>query len=217
GHYPSPRAGPRHSYGRAAFARKAKEASSMAMLARLLICALMLAGPAAAQEAPRARGTLQATAYAPLPDGPMAIRPPDGSQESADVALILSEALAGLGRASDPGAPLLLSFRIGDLPGVVTPRAPDIELRGSLGAEGNEDAEVLLRMQMLERRPRPGPTRTRLIVIEVSDRAGKPVWEARLEASGAANDAALVEALARPLLSRLGQDAYGVQLVEPAD
>lgn len=187
------------------------------MMRASLVGALLLAAASAAAQGPaQVRGLMQATAYAPLPDGaPLALRPPDGSQPSRDMALVLGEALARLGRGSDPGAPHQLSFRIGDVPGVAVPRPPDIELRGALGSSGHDDAEVVLRLQMLDRaRPRPS-SRARLLIIEVSDRAGAPLWRARVEASGAEDDVRLVEALAPLILARLGEPAYDLQLMGP--
>ena len=66
------------------------------MLARMmrpgLFCALLfLAAPAQAQESAPIRAVMQATAYAALPAGAaLAVRPPDSSQESADMALLLT-------------------------------------------------------------------------------------------------------------------------------
>jgi hypothetical protein len=180
------------------------------MLRALILGVLLLAAPAAAEEPSRARGLMQATAFNPLPAGaPVAVRPPDASQSSADIAAVFVEALARLGHRTDPGAAHQLSFRISDAPGVSVERPPDIELRGSLGAEGQEDAELVMRMQMLDRPTEPKRTRARLIVVEIADRNGNPVWEARIEASAATNDdVALAEVLIPHVLGRLGQDAY---------
>lgn len=186
------------------------------MIARSLLALALLLPTAAGAEDVRAFGVMDATAFETVPQGaPIAVRPPDGSPENRDIAALLSETLGGLGHAVNPGASLLLGFRITDLPGSTVPRPPNVELRGSLGAEGNEDAEVVLRMQMLDRSKPSARTRTRLIVIELSERSGRPLWEARVEASAAVDDdVALAEALAPRILAHLGRAAYGLQLPE---
>jgi len=187
------------------------------MIARLLLAlALLLATAASADDETRAMGVMDATAFAPVPRGAaIAVRPPDGSSESRDIAAVLAETLDGLGHALNPGAALQLSFRIGDLPGATVARPPNVELRGSLGAEGNEDAEVVLRMQMLDRSRPNLRTRTRLIVIELAERSGRPLWEARVEAAAAVDDdVALAEALAPHILAHLGRPAYALRLPE---
>jgi hypothetical protein len=181
-----------------------------------MLCVLLLAAPAAADEL-RARGLMQATVFEALPaQAPVTVRPPDASQQSADIAAAFADGLARRGHGADPGAAHQLTFRITDAPGVEVERPPNVELRGSLGAEGHEDAELVLRMQMLDRPASPRRTRTRLIVVEIADRAGKPFWEARIEASAAVDDdAALAEMLAPHVLARLGQPAYNLQIPEP--
>lgn len=69
-------------------------------------------------------------------------------------------------------------------------------------------------MQMLDRPSPAERTTTRLFVVEVSGRGGKPYWEARVEASGTDDDVALAEALAPHILERLGQPAYDLQIPE---
>ena len=185
------------------------------MILRSAFCVVLLAAPAAAQDEIRARGLMQATVFDALPHrAPIAVRPPDASPPSADIAAAFAGALAKLGRPTDPGAAHQLTFRIGDAPGLEVARPPDVELRGSLGAEGDDDAEVVLRMQMLDRPPPPRRTVTRRFVVEVSGRAGKPYWEARVDASGADDDVALAEALIPHILARLGQPAYDLQIPE---
>lgn len=188
----------------------------MRMFRMIALGALLLAAPAAAEDELRARGLMQATAFEALPAGvPIAVRPPDGSRASAGVAAAFAQALARLGHRADPGASHQLTFRISDAPGVGVERPPDIELRGSLGAEGHDDAELVLRMQMLDRPAAARRTRTRLIVVEVAERGGDAVWEARVEASAAVDDdVALVEALIPHVLARLGRDAYDLPLPE---
>ena len=185
----------------------------------LLLCALLLAAPplaglAAAQDDPRVRGVMSATAFRALPArAAVAVRPPDGSQHSQDIAAVFAEGLARLGHGADPGAALQLTVRVGDAPGVGVKRPPNVELRGSLGAQGNDDAELVLRMQMLDRAVQPQRTRTRLIVVELADRDGSPVWEARVEATAASDDdVALAEALAPHILAQLGRQAYDLQI-----
>lgn len=189
------------------------------MVSRLLLALALLFSPAAAaDDEVRAIGTMDATVFRAVPaNAPVAIRPPDGSSDSRAIAAALADGLARLGHPTDPGALLQLTFRISDLPGVAVARPPGIELRGALGAEGNEDAEVVLRMQMLDR-PNANPrTRTRLIVIELADRAGHAHWEARVEASAAADDDVLLaEALAPHILRHIGRPAYGLWLPEAA-
>jgi hypothetical protein len=188
------------------------------MFRALLLCVLLLSARAAAEDVLRARGLMQATAFDALPAGaPIAVRPPDGSQSSGDIAAVFTEALAQLGHRTDPGAAHQLTFRITDAPGVSVERPPDVELRGSLGAEGHDDAELVLRMQMLDRPARAQRTRSRLIVVEVADRGGNAIWEARVEASAAVDDdVALAEALVPYVLARLGQDAYNLPVPSPS-
>ena len=185
------------------------------MILRSILCVLLFAAPAAAQVEIEAQGLMQATAFDALPArAPIAVRPPDASAPSADIAAAFARALATLGHPADPGAAHQLTLRIGDAPGTRVARPPNVELRGSLGAKGNDDADVVLRMQMLDRPPPPQRTVTRLFVVEVSDRAGKPYWEARVDASGAEDDAALAEALIPHILKRLGRPAYDLRIPE---
>ena len=188
------------------------------MIRRSILCGALLAAPAMADDDLRARGLMQATVFEALPARAfVTVRPPDASQQSADIAAAFAEGLARRGHAADPGALHQLTFRIGDAPGVGVERPPNVELRGSLGAEGHDDAELVLRMQMLDRSAPSLRTRTRLIVVEVVDRAGKPFWEARVEATAATDDdVALAEALAPHVLSRLGKPAYNLVIPEPA-
>jgi hypothetical protein len=187
------------------------------MIRALALSVLLVAAPAAAQDATRARGLMQATTFEALPArAAVAVRPPDGSQASTDIAAVFVAALARLGHPADPGAAHQLMFRIGDVLGVNVERPPDIELRGSLGAGGHDDAELVMRLQMLDRPETTRRTRTRLIVVEVVGRGSGPVWEARIEASGAADDddVALAEALIPGIMARLGQDAYNLPIPE---
>jgi hypothetical protein len=182
----------------------------------LFALCLLLSAPAAAEERTRAFGVMEATAFAPVPSGaPIAVRPSDSTPRSREMAAALAAALAALGHPSDPGAALLLAFRISDAPGVRAPRPPDVELRGALGSEGHEDAEIVLRMQMFDRGNPGSRTRTHLLIVELTERSGRPLWEARIEASAAIDDdVALIEALAPDIFKRLGSSAYNLTIPE---
>jgi hypothetical protein len=73
----------------------------------------------------------------------------------------------------------------------------------------------VLRMQMFDRAGAGSRTRTRLLIVELAERSGRPLWEARVEASAAVDDdVALLQVLAPDILKRLGRSAYNLTIPE---
>lgn len=175
----------------------------------LSVMALAMAGATAAQEVVIA-GSVEATAHEKLAaQAPIRVRRPDGSALSADIANVFSVELQARGHATDGGDAYVLTFRLSDDPKAIVSRPPNIELRGELGPSGQQDAEVLLRMQLLKKDLPEQRTRIRHMVVSVTDRTNRLIWEARADVSGAGDDDFKIAAALVPyVLDRLGQTVF---------
>lgn len=190
----------------------------MRQIRRMLIVAaggglLGWAVPATAQSDAAIIGQVDATVYEQLASrAGYLIRRPDSTVLSRDIAAILQAELARRQISTDAAAGYILSFRFGSDPTVLVDRAPDVELRGSLGSSGNEDLddlEVVLRTQLFDPPSRPNDIQTRILSLTVTDRENRLVWQGRAKASGAAaDDLTIARVLAPHLIDRIGTAAY---------
>jgi hypothetical protein len=152
------------------------------------------------------------TATAPKewrPAAGLQVRPGEVSDLAERIADAFRAEIGRRGWPLDEGAPAILQFRYGATPDDGPRDRSGIELRGGIGSEGNDDAEVLLRLDLaLPRDGRP-ETRGRLLLVTVSNRRNEVLWQARVSATvDRAGDLALAQAMVPHVLDYAGRDAF---------
>lgn len=157
------------------------------------------------------------TANAPKewrPADGLQVRPGEVSDLARRIADAFQTAIRQRGWPLDESAPAVLVFRYGATPEREPQNRSGIELRGGLGSAGNDDAELLLRLDLAQQRRAGRPQiRSRLMLVTVSNRRNEVLWQAQVSATVSdAGDLALARALVPHVLDYLGEDAFDARL-----
>lgn len=176
----------------------------------LALALTLLPVAASGQEKPALRGALDATAYERLPaTAGFLVRPASASPMALGMADVLTEALRDAGYSVDPSGTYTLSFQLtGGVPTGVYKR-PNLELDGGGGRTDFDTFEFKLRFNMLRKKEVAKPRR-RMLLITVSDRDNRLVWEGRASITAEAMDSYdIVATLAPVMIEELGRSVYG--------
>ncbi len=178
---------------------------------RILLGALAAIGLSSGLQADEIRGVVQATTFAAMPDGgAVAIQSPDNSREAYEVRNSLMVELANRGFSVAPDAPIVLTFRVVEIPKRrTTAVGPIVDVRGRSGNDMRSDSRVLFRI------PVNGDDREHrqsdyVLEIVVEDAAAQQLWQAEARASGAQGDIFNVAPdMVQAMLDLLGKDSSG--------
>jgi hypothetical protein len=184
--------------------------------AGLVWLGIVLAGAAAAaqSEAPRLPLDARISANAPAdwqPAAGLKARAGEAGAFHQRLAEQFASAIEARGWHDSDSAPAVLVFRYG-VQATADPNQAPVQLRGSKGSSGgDEEAEVLLRLDLKRRGDGDGAAATgeRVMDVTVSDRRNRVLWQATVKATvGQQGDQALAEALVPKVLDYLGRDAF---------
>lgn len=176
-------------------------------------CLLALAAPSRAQDKAEAAvsGVLEATTRDRLPaDASFEVRPATASPMAQAMRDAFIAALRDAGHKVGGERHYTLSFQLtGDVPDYAS--RPDVELVGEGGSSNLEDVELKMRWRLS--RGDGEPTKSRLLLLTITDPDKNIVWEARATIKATeASEFEIVNAVAPRIVANLGQQVLGTAL-----
>ncbi|MEQ9639395.1 MAG: DUF4136 domain-containing protein [Alphaproteobacteria bacterium] len=173
--------------------------------------ALLLAAPAfAADKKLPLDARLSANAPADFaPSAGLRVRPSETDELQGMIAERFAAEIDRRGWPRTSEAPALLVFRYG-VQATADPGKAPMQLQGGVGSSGGDDeAAMVMRLNLLGQDGKPLQTKIRTLTITVSDRRNRVLWQGTATASvGEDGDLALAEALVPKVLDNLGRDAF---------
>ena len=170
---------------------------------------MLLAAPAALAADLPMDARLSANAPAEFhPSVGLKVRPAEVDDLQNRIAESFAAEIERRGWPDDSDGAATLVFRYG-VQAEADPNQAPVQLRGGLGSSGDQDAEVVMRLNLLGEDGKPPRTKQRILTMTVNDPRNRVVWQGTATASvNEAGDLALAEALVPKVLDKIGQDAF---------